>query len=185
MNIIKLAFRYAKALFESDFKNNQHEKRLEEFEYMLSLLKTYPKLNKILLSPSIDLAGKLQVIRSLFDHEPDPIFLKFMELLLEKKRFRYFNQITFDYRLIIEHSLNIWEVSFVTAIPLEKEFEEKIRLRLEKYYRKKIKMKNEIDPTIIGAAIIILNNKMIDWSVAGRLKAIKEKLLETGSCGGV
>lgn len=50
--------------------------------------------------------------------------------------------------------------------------------KLEDQYRQKIEWKEKkIDPKLIGGAIVIVRNQLLDMSVKGRIKKIEDKLL--------
>jgi F-type H+-transporting ATPase subunit delta len=172
-----LALRYSKALYDLDSPKGQLEKRVADFDFLLKTLKNQPKLLKFLEAPQITLQEKEKVLQACFSGKFDPTLFHFLSFLIEKGRFGYLSQIALEYRLMVDEALGIWEAEIVTAVPIEKEYEEQLKAKLEKFYQKKVKIKKEIDQKIIGGAVLIIANEMIDWSVAGRLKKLKEYLL--------
>lgn len=173
-----LALRYAKAQFNADFDQNNLEKKLVFFELVAKFLKENPNLIKFLEAPQIDQEEKRKTLKTLFKDRLDEDFYHFTYYLIEKRRLRYFDQISQEYRLMVNQHLGIWEAKIITAVAIDPQSENSLKEKLESYYKKKIKLNKEIDPKIIGGAILIVANEMIDWSVSERLKKMKENLME-------
>ncbi len=174
-----IALRYAKALFDSDQTKENLEKRLKNFEFLQEIFEKNPKLQNFLQAPQIELTEKKAFLDSNLKNEFDQIFFRFFIYLIEKRKLNHLTQIELEYRLLVDQFLNIWEAKITTAMPLDTETEAKLKEKLENFYHKKVKIKNEINPKIIGGAILVVANEMIDWSVATRLKKMKENLLAT------
>lgn len=174
-----IALRYAKALFDLDHSKENLEKRCKNFNLLQELLEKNPKLRNFLKAPQIEAVEKEKLLQSLLKNEFDKDFFNFLIYLIENRRLNYLTQIGLEYRLIVDQFLNIWEAKITTAVPLEAETEAKLKQKLENFYHKKVKINNVIDPKIIGGAILVVANEMIDWSVANRLRKMKEDLLAT------
>jgi F-type H+-transporting ATPase subunit delta len=172
-----VALRYSKALFDIDRSNGQLETRLKDFDSLLELMKNNPKLLKFIEAPQVTLQEKEKVLKTCLSDKLDVTFFHFLLYLIEKRRLNYLAQIASEYRLMVNEELGIWEVEIITAVPIESDIEEKLKAKLEKFYQKKIKIKNEINSKMIGGAVLIIANEMIDWSIRGRLKKMKEHLL--------
>jgi F-type H+-transporting ATPase subunit delta len=175
-----IALRYSKAQFNSDLASGNLEKKLEIFEIIQDVFKKNPDLIKFLEAPQISFEDKKIALESLFQKKLDASHYHFLFYLIEKRRLRYLGQIAQEYRMMVNQHLGIWEAKIITAVPLTPEIEKTLKEKLENFYRKKIKLNKEIDPNIIGGAILVVANEMIDWSVKGRLKKMKENLLENG-----
>jgi F-type H+-transporting ATPase subunit delta len=174
-----LALRYSKALFELDRSKDLLEKRLGYFSALTQLFDHHPEALKYLYSPQVKLEKKKVWLQEHLKEELDPLFFKFLLYLIEKRRIKAIKQIADEYRLIVNDFLGIWDARVISAIPLEAEIEDKLKLRLENFYHHKIKITKEVNPSLIGGAILIVGNEMIDWSLSSRLKKMKEKLLTT------
>ena len=174
-----IALRYSKALFNLDNKNEVLEKRLNYCKLLVDALKINPKAMKFFQSPQIGLNEKKKVLNEGLKGITDTDFIQFIMQLIEANRIDYLGQITDEFRILVDHFLNYWEAKIITAIPLEAHTEEKLSHKLEKYYHKKMKIQNEVNPNIIGGAILIANNEMIDWSIATRLNKLREDLMKT------
>lgn len=173
-----LAIRYAKALFELDKSKENREKSLICLDSLMESLFNNPKLMKVLSSPQILQEEKKAILREIFKDRFNTDFFHFLYFLIEKGRLNILKQIREEYQRMLEEYLGIWEATIVTAIPIGSDVENGIKGKLENYYKKAIKIKSEVDSHILGGAILIHGNEMVDWSVKERLKKLKEKLLE-------
>ncbi len=173
-----IASRYSKVLFNLDSqKKSNLEKRLLDFESILILLKKNPNLVRFLKSPQISLPEKKEIFRSLLENGIDMTFFNFFFYLIEQRNLDDLAQIALEYRRIVNEFLGIWEAKIITAVPIEPAVQEKLKEKLEKFFQKKMKINKEIDPKIIGGALLIVANEMINWSVTGRLRKMRESLL--------
>lgn len=172
-----IALKYSKALFNSDLAQGCIGKRLDNFDLILDALKKNPKLRKFLEAPQINLDEKKRVLKSIFKDDLDDSFYNFFFYLIEKRRLIYSSQIALEYRSMVNQHLGVWEAKIITAVPIEAEIEKTLKEKLEKFYKKKIKLNKQIDSKIIGGAILVVANEMIDWSVKERLKKMKENLM--------
>lgn len=172
-----IALRYAKALFDLDHSKENLEKRCNNFKFLQELFEKNPKLKKFLLAPQITLSEKENFLQLDLKNEFDQTFFHFLIFLIKQRRLNDLTQIGLEYRLIVDQFLNMWEAKITTAVPLEAQTEAVLKQKLENFYHIKVKINNEVDPKIIGGAILVVANEMIDWSVASRLKKLKEDLV--------
>lgn len=168
-----LSLRYAKVLFDLDSNFALH---LKIFVSTLELLKTNPKLQHFFNSPQITIEEKKNVL-DLLTENLDPLFVIFFSYLIQKKRLDLLNSIKSAYQLLVNEHFQRWEVDLVTKIHIDSDIETKLVNNLESIFQKKIILNKKIDPKLIGGAILVISNKMLDWSIKGRLKKLKENLL--------
>ena len=73
--------------------------------------------------------------------------------------------------------LNRVEVTVATAMPLTPELEKKLTESLAKFSGKTVRMKNKVDPNIVGGLIVYMWGVFFDFSLRTRLGRLKQKLL--------
>ena len=173
-----LAARYARVLFRLDLPQDVLAKRLTDFEALQALLADYPKLMKLLKSPQLERGEKQKILEEALKEHGDKRFIQFILFLIEKKRINYLDVIAVEYRERVDEHLGIWEAEITTAVEMDQELEAKLKAKLENHFHKKVTIKKVVDPTIVGGAMLFVDNALIDWSVKGRLRQMKEKLQE-------
>jgi F-type H+-transporting ATPase subunit delta len=174
-----ISSRYAKVLFNLDRDKNHLEQRLKDFELIIDMINSHPDLAKFLKSPQIELEQKEELMRDSLKGKIDPVFLKFLSFLILKRRLPYLQNIEREYKRLVHDLLGIWETELVTAVPIDGDIENKFVQKLEKLVQKKIVLHKKIDPKILGGAILIVSNEILDWSVTNRLEKLKETLMAT------
>lgn len=164
------AVRYAKALFNSAVKVKQQE-LLSNFEELLYLCNKIPKLYSFLNSPEISKQQKESLLKVPFKEKPD--FLDFLSLLLQKGRFKYLIDITEEYRNIYTSNYGMTHAHLTTAVSLDEGMKKLLKDKLNQIYNKKFELSYDIDPKIIGGGILVIANRMIDFSVKNKLNRLK------------
>lgn len=173
-----LVSRLAKSLVELDLKAGvDHDKRIQILDCLVKLVDKDKELEKFLEAPQIPLKNKKEIIDILVADKTDSNFIHFLYLVLQKKHWRYLSKIVKEYHKLSNDKLGVWEAVVVTAYPIEDNFKEEIRVKLEKIYNKKILLESKVDPQIMGGAQLITGNQLLDLSVLERLKNLKETLL--------
>lgn len=172
----KIAARYAKALFHSASKVQQ-KIILINLDDILIAYKKIPKFRPLLESPDISKTEKDAIIKKVFADKTDPLFLHFLSLLLEKGRFKHLPEIARVYRDVFTTTYGITDAHLVTATPLDDSTKEKLTNKLENIYQKKFDIEYDVNPQIIGGGVLVIEEKMIDFSIQGKLNKLKATLL--------
>ncbi|MCR4263183.1 MAG: ATP synthase F1 subunit delta [Candidatus Roizmanbacteria bacterium] len=107
----------------------------------------------------------------------ESIVVKIISSLDEQERILLLPRIIRKLQKHLEMYGNQGEI--VSAIPLDKEYIEKIEHSLEEKLQEKIVLKNTIDKKIIGGFIIKFRDMIIDQSLKRQLNEIKQKAYET------
>lgn len=169
--------RYAKVLFDLDGREGRYAARLRDFDAILDSMEAYPRLEKLFKSPQLPLEEKRAIIRKLFADLFDQRFMNFLFYLLQKGRLAKLSHIAKSYRHMANEHLGMWEADITTAVPIDSENEKKLVAKLEREFQKTIHLNKKVDPQMIGGAVLVVSNEMMDGSVRGRLRKLKEYLI--------
>ena len=173
-----IAKRYATALFNAALNKNIAGDIHEEAEGLRTLLEDNPSFKRFLLSPQILTEDKKQVLKSSFEGRSSPLFVEFLMLLIDKKRFPFIDEIIEAYNYLYEHHEGVMEVQSITAVPIDSRMEDKLRKRLADATGKQIRLTPQVDPAIIGGIILVMEDKIIDGSVRFQMEKLKRQLDE-------
>ncbi len=80
-----------------------------------------------------------------------------------------------DYYTALE---KVSHVRVITAVEAEKDFKEKLSRALTKRIQHEVTLQCEIDPSLIGGAVIHISDRVIDGSVRGKLTRLLHDLTE-------
>lgn len=168
---------YSKALVQLAKSNENLEKTLADLEGVTKLLSEIPPFQGFLFHPLIKGEEKKKVLNGLFLTKISREILHFLFFLIDKKRIRLLFQITEKYHELVQDQLGIVEARVITAIPMEEAMKENIKAKLEKYYQKTIHIDEIVDSKIMGGTILMIANKMLDYSLKNQLTQLKDDLL--------
>jgi F-type H+-transporting ATPase subunit delta len=174
-----IAQRYAKALLQAATRQNVVKEVYEDSQGVLSLLEKDPPFRNFLLAPQVTTEKKQDVIKKALGEHASRLVVELIDLLIEKKRFMFLEEIAEAYKDLYEKHMGIVEIRAVTAIPLEETLEAKLREKLERETSKTIRLKTQVDPSIIGGVILHMEDKVIDGSIRHKLEVLKRHLRDT------
>jgi len=172
-----IAERYAKVFYELNAPRQKLEQGLAELDAFVFILHQQPQFAEFLNAPQIEAHEKQKMLKKIFGNKFEETLINFISYLIEQKRLSFLSQILREYGLRVDEHLGVWRVDLKTAVPINEEIETQLRKKIEDVYKKRVVIHTEVDPSIIGGAILVIANEMADWSVKGRLKNLKEELL--------
>ena len=69
------------------------------------------------------------------------------------------------------------DVRVVSAVPLDEAQAERMKAALARRFEREISLHNEIDPEVLGGAVIYAGDQVIDGSLKGRLNRLQASLV--------
>ena len=168
--------RYAQAVFEMA----DEQGTLDRWERDLGALAGAfddPAVASYFDSPQIPANQKLDTAYKLLGADATPLSRNFVGLLIERGRIRYLPQIYLDFhdRMLERQGIAVGEVT--TAVPMGPEELEIVRQRLGAAVGKDIEIRASVDPEIIGGIVARVGDQLIDGSVIGQLRKLRERLV--------
>lgn len=175
-----LAGRYAKALYEAATAAKAVEAVGGDLEALAQGFKKGPALRASLLHPRLSAAQKksaaLQAAgKSAFHGLTD----RFIDLLLEKKRPSLLPLAASLFQGYADAAAGLSRAQVRAAQPLTPAQLKSLSASLEKALKTKVALETSVDASLLGGVVVRSGDKLWDLSLAGRLKRMKEKLLET------
>lgn len=164
----QLAINYGTALYELHIPE-------EELTAQRSLLQETKELTKSLTSPIVSMKEKHAVIDRIFTGK----FKNFLKKLCDYNSMGYLEEILQAYDLYKNEAEGkmAGELFYVTP-PTDDQLEQIKDFLCKKYNKKQIELKLKQTPELIGGFVIRIGNYEYDWSYAGRLKALQQKLIK-------
>jgi F-type H+-transporting ATPase subunit delta len=172
-----VAKRYAVALFGAAEKEGAIEPLSADLQALETLIASHPELIRFLESPQETDDAKRGLVAKIFEGRAHDLFLRLLRLLMVKKRIPHLVDILGEFRRIVEEHQGIAMARVTTAVPLPPELGERLRVELERLFRKKVRIVSRIDPRIIGGLFVMIEGKIIDRSVRSDLEKLREGLL--------
>jgi len=170
-----LARRYAQALYGLAEKEKKVDDRLQELIKTREILARHPNLNRSLLSPTIPAQVKKAILRRLLEKSVSPLALHFFYVLVDKSREVYVAPIIEAYKQLIRESRGEIEVVVRVADDLPEKTTTQVKELLARRTGKKVELKVEIVPELLGGLQIIVGDSIIDGSLRTQLGKMQER----------
>ena len=170
------ARRYAAALFLAARRAGELEPLEADARAVRDVLGREPRLGSFLGSPQIRDDRKEDLLRAAFAGAR-PMMRQFLLLVLRKHRMAHIPDILEEFIARAEEARGIVSARVVTALPLAPDLEKSLTARLESLTGKKIRLVRDVDPSILGGAVVTIGDRILDGSVQGRLAKLREELI--------
>ncbi|MCE8035246.1 F0F1 ATP synthase subunit delta [Billgrantia tianxiuensis] len=166
---------YARAAFEFA-RDHQALESWSDWLGKLGAVVAVRDVQKLLASPSLTTERKVELIVELAEVELDEASRRFLDTLGESGRLATLSAIAEHFeQLRAEHEKRI-EVVVVSAYELDDKQQNKLAGALKKRLNREISITTQVDPKLIGGAILRAGDTVIDGSVRGRLNRLSEAL---------
>jgi F-type H+-transporting ATPase subunit delta len=167
--------RYAEAFADFARGTIGLERALKEFSALRAIMRDNPGFQEILETPQLPLSEKHSFLNKVLAQDFSPEFMRFLELLLEKRRINKIADIAEYLQLNYAHKGQA-RALLKTSFPLDLEVIQQIKDKLEEKFRKKFRLYIDLDAELLGGVQVVIGNKVIDGSVRKRLEDLREKL---------
>jgi F-type H+-transporting ATPase subunit delta len=174
---LSVSRRYSQALFHTASKSGTIERVETDLETIDALVRTNPRLVRILRAPTIGPTQKKEMVGRLFESQISSLTLRFLYLLIDKRREDVLPEVNREFRALSYAARNILPVTATVATRLNAEERAQLTASLGRRTGKSIELSEEVDPTLIGGMVLRLGDTIIDGSVAGQLRRLRQQLV--------
>ena len=177
MSVSAISKRYARALVGIAAEQKQMALFGEELGRVKTAFSAEEYLRLLLESPTFPLAKKSAILQELSSYlELSEGMQDFLGLLLEKDRLQYLIQIDNDFRKLADDMSGTLRATIHSATELAKGQLDAIRKSLEQQTGKKVELKVDIKPELIGGIQVEIGGKLFDGSLTTQLQRIEDTL---------
>jgi F-type H+-transporting ATPase subunit delta len=179
-----LAEIYARSLFElAEGKGGRAtiESLLAELEDIMELARADAGFSEFLASRVLGVADRSRSLERIFKGRVSDLTLRFLQVLNEKERLGHLPPIVAAFDRIVQEKFGRIEVDLYTPAPASREEIEQVRQRLQRALGKEPVIHAYTDPAMIGGLKMQIGDRLIDGSVATRLRQFRDKLATDGS----
>jgi F-type H+-transporting ATPase subunit delta len=173
-----VAITFVNALLEIAAKKGLMERIEKDLALVSDVITKHGKLEKTLFHPSITRNEKKKLIKKVFGASVSDLMVNFLNLLVDRRRERIVEFLPAIYKETVDASKGVINARVTTVAPLTESQMSGLKKRLDKLTGKNVEIEVVQDPQILGGILIRVGNKMIDGSIAGRLKNLRTRLLE-------
>lgn len=180
MDIGTISMRYAKALMKYAEDTGKEDELYQNMRMLSRSLQKYADLRAALENPVLPVREKFSLIcvATVGKGEVGREFSRFITLLLKKRRENLLQYICLSFVGLYRNSRHIGTARLVTAVPVSREVEERIRNMSSSLLHAHMEIQTEVDPSIEGGFIFDINNYRLDASIATQLRRVKQQFID-------
>lgn len=172
----EVAKKYAGALFMSVRERGLVDDVYQQFQGLREVVAANPKLMGLLSGPMLSVNEKLGLVDRLFGGQMNRLAVEFLGVLIRKRRISFLKEVIDELEYRIEQEKGIARATVITALPCSSDDESQLVKQLEVKTGLKIVLTKKVDPSIIGGAIVMLRDEIVDGSVRHGLAQLHDRL---------
>jgi len=172
---LTIARPYARAAFEEARREN----RLREWSDALKAaaqVAADPRVHSLLGNPRITSEELAQFVIGIAGSALGEHGANFVRTLAENRRLAFLPEISDQFEILKDEVERTAEVTVVSASSLDESQQRKLAAALERRLNRTVRLQCDIDPSLIGGAVIRSGDLVIDGSLRTRLSRIAYEL---------
>jgi ATP synthase F1 delta subunit len=166
---------YARSLFEVARDHGQIDEIREQLGEFADALDADRSLTTFFFSPYFSTEEKKEGLHKAIEGA-EPIFLNFLELLLEKHRMPVIHRVRRDYDALWREENKLLPVQVTSAIDLDEEIVKHLADRIAEQTDRKIELTTTVEPDILGGIVLRVGNSILDASIRNRLEQLRRQV---------
>ena len=177
MRDFKIAYRYARALFNLAQDNKKTDVVYGNISDLCDLLRKTVVFENFISSPAIPIPQKEEVLEGVLKKDFQELTVRFIDFLIEKDRVDQLPLICDAFMDIYHEEKGIWEARIIVAKKITEAQVKAICDRLKKRFHKDIRPTVTVEPALIGGFKIQTGTFTCDYSLKAQLQRLKERIL--------
>lgn len=172
----EVAKKYSNAFYLAAKERNLISRIYEELGDLDKIARSQKDFLEFLGTPRVSETDKLSFVASVFTDRVHPMMTQFLIVLIEKGRIGFLHEIVDEFNRKVEAERGIGRATIITATSLTDTERKKLIDKLSAKLNLKVVLEEELDKNIMGGAIIITHDQIIDGSVRHGLDVIENTL---------
>lgn len=173
-----VARRYAQALYEQADENGEVDAIDEDVRAVQQSLEDSRELTLLFERPIVQRAKKRTVVEELFEGRVEPLTLRFLKLLIKKKRDALVSDVMRTYRALRDEQRGVVTARVRTALPLDDTEREKLKSELENLTGQTVRLETRQDESLIGGVVVRIGDTVYDGSARHQLESLHDRMEE-------
>lgn len=184
MSRIAVARNYADTLLELAERTGEAEAWLSLIGEVAALYRDQPSFRAFLETPRISLSEKREVVRSVFGERYPELFVRFLLVLMEKRRQSLLPAIEAAAVELWNDRTGRVRASVAMTVDPDPGFRAEIESALGRLLGREVIADFKRDPRLVGGMVVRVKDRVMDGSVRRQLQLMRRALIEeTGSAG--
>ena len=168
---------YGSALYQAAVETSKKDLILDEAFQVQGVFENNPDFFEFLNFPGISAIEKKDVLKNVFEGKICQELLNLLYVLTDKGRTARYSKIIKAYKDMVDREEGITYGTVYSVEPLKEAQISKLEEQLSALLQEKTKLKNELDPKLIGGFKILVDGRILDASIRKRLQDLGSKLV--------
>jgi F-type H+-transporting ATPase subunit delta len=168
---------YARSLFEVAQEHDVLDDVREQLGTFADALNDNRELAVFFFSPYFSTDEKKDGLKRAVEGA-EPVFMNFLEALLERHRMPAIYRIRNRYDALWEDEHKLLPVEVTSAIELDDAIIKNIGERIGEQAGRKIELSSKVDPEILGGIVLRVGNFILDGSIRNRLNQLRKQVAQ-------
>ncbi len=174
----EIAVVYARSLFEAAEDADKLDVVREQLGEFADALDGDRQLQVFFFSPYFSTEEKKDGLNRAVDGA-EPIFLNFLELLVEKHRMPAVFRIRRGYDRLWEERNRLLPVEVTSAVALDEQTVRGIGDRIAEQTGRRVELSSTVEPDILGGIVVRVGNQVLDASIRNRLDSLRRQVVRS------
>lgn len=166
---------YAKAAFEYARDANAFAGWSQGLQVAAEIVAD-PRVAALINDPEIAVADVADFVIGVAGDGLNQAMQNFVRVLAENHRLPLLPEIAAHYEVLRAQAENTVDVEVISAVKLDAAQAEKLSAALNARLKRRVNMRNSVDATLLGGAVIRAGDLVIDGSLKGRLERLRTEL---------
>lgn len=173
----RAAKRYAKAFLELSSEKGTTAHVSKEVEMISNVISENSELLGFLQNPIVTEQAKYNALSEIFSTVSVEVKHLF-QLLLQNKRMGLLNEVTSQYKILLDKQEGREVVYTTTAVEMSAELESQLLAKAKQISPAVVSIQNSVDRSLLGGFIIRVGDQQIDASIASKLSQLKNSFVQ-------
>lgn len=174
-----LSRRFARALLELSRRQGDLERAQRELTMIAEMMGRDPRFRRFFETPNIAYQEKLAFLEERCKPHLTRSVYGLVMVLLRRRRLDHLISIADEFQKLAERAQGITRATVRTAVPITDAQADALRGALSARTGLKVLLTREEDPRLIGGAVVSLDHRVFDGTLATELWRIRRQLLST------
>lgn len=174
---------YASALYSASAKSSSIDATEKSLNTLKDLLQQDKDLTKILSNPALSGSDKKTVVEAIISAaSADKTVSNFLNLLAENNRLAILPDVINKFEVLANAYHGFVDASVTSATQLDDKTLDRLQKAISKSefaQGKKLRVKNVVNPDILGGLVVEVGNNTLDLSVSSRLTKLNKLLTDS------
>jgi F-type H+-transporting ATPase subunit delta len=176
---VTLARRYARALLHLAQKQGALDSAEQELREIAGLARRDVRVRRFFETPGIARTEKIAFLEKSWKPQLSRPVYGLLMILLRRRRLDHLIVIADEFQKLAEQAKGLSRLLVRTAVPLSEAQAGTLTRALAARTGRTIVLTREVDPSLIGGAVVSLDHHVIDGTLATELWRIRRRLLAT------